>query len=42
MAIYGWESTKQANLYTRRARRKLMVGAAMHLIVPEKDTDATD
>lgn len=37
MAIYGWESTKQANLYTRKARRKMMAGAAMHLIVPPDD-----
>jgi integrase len=34
MAIYGWESPKQAALYTRSADRKRLVGAAMHLVVP--------
>jgi len=34
MAIYGWESPKQAALYTRKADRKRLTGAAMHLIVP--------
>ena len=38
MAIYGWESPKQAALYTRRANRQKLAGAAMHLIaLPEQD-----
>lgn len=32
MAIYGWESPKQAALYTRKANRKKLAGDAMHLI----------
>lgn len=32
MAIYGWESPKQAALYTRRADRRRLTGDAMHLI----------
>jgi len=34
MAIYGWESPKQAALYTRKADRKRLAGAAMHLLMP--------
>jgi integrase len=34
MAIYGWESPKQAALYTRKADRKRLAGDAMHLLVP--------
>jgi integrase len=37
MAIYQWESPKQAALYTRQANRKLLTGAAMHLIQPRVD-----
>jgi integrase len=33
MAIYGWESPKQAALYTRKANRKRLAGDAMHLLV---------
>ncbi|HSH41631.1 MAG TPA: tyrosine-type recombinase/integrase [Arenicellales bacterium] len=32
MAIYGWNSPKQAALYTRRANRRKLAGDAMHLI----------
>ncbi|KQT59916.1 hypothetical protein ASG52_19475 [Methylobacterium sp. Leaf456] len=32
MAIYGWTNPKQAALYTRKARQKVLVGNAMHLI----------
>jgi integrase len=35
MAIYGWESTKQAGVYTRKANRKKLVAEAMHLLGPE-------
>lgn len=34
MAIYGWESPKQAALYTRKANRRKLAGGAMHLIAP--------
>ncbi|HCX66089.1 MAG TPA: recombinase XerC, partial [Rhodobiaceae bacterium] len=34
MAIYGWESPKQAALYTRKANRRKLAGDAMHLIAP--------
>jgi hypothetical protein len=34
MAIYGWESPKQAAHYTRQANRKKLAGDAMHLLVP--------
>ncbi len=39
MAIYGWESPKQAALYTRKANRKKLAGAAMHLLIPEQKMD---
>ena len=32
MAIYGWESPKQAAIYTRKARRKKLAGSGMALI----------
>jgi integrase len=32
MAIYGWRNPKQAALYTRKARQKILAGGAMHLI----------
>lgn len=31
-AIYGWENAKEANLYTRKARQKMIAGAAMPLL----------
>jgi hypothetical protein len=34
MAIYGWDSPKQAALYTRHANRKRLAGDAMYLVVP--------
>jgi integrase len=40
MAIYGWESPKQAALYTRKANRKKLAKQAMHLIEPERKMDA--
>ena len=33
MAIYDWDSPKQAALYTRKANRKKLAGGAMHLLV---------
>jgi integrase len=36
MAIYGWETAKQATLYTQKADRRKLAGAAMGLIrLPE-------
>lgn len=34
MAIYGWESPKQAAHYTKKASRTRLAGDAMHLLVP--------
>lgn len=39
MAIYGWETTKQAGVYTRKANRRKLAFGAMHLIVPEQNGD---
>jgi hypothetical protein len=41
MAIYGWESPKQAAIYTRKANRKKLAGEAMHLIVPAARSGAS-
>lgn len=38
MAIFGWESTKQANIYTKKANRKKLAASAMHLVVLEQST----
>jgi hypothetical protein len=37
MAIFGWLTPKQAALYTRAARQKVLAGGAMHLLMREKD-----
>lgn len=42
MAIYGWETTKQAGVYTKRANRKKLAGQAMHLVVPNVPPESTD
>jgi integrase len=34
MAVFGWDSKRQAELYTRAADQKRMAGDAMHLIEP--------
>jgi integrase len=39
MAIFGWETLKQAEIYTRQADRKRLVGEAMHLLVPVPPRD---
>jgi integrase len=39
MAIFGWETPKQAALYTRKVNRKRLAGDAMHLIEPERKLD---
>jgi integrase len=41
MAIFGWESPKQAALYTRKAGRKRLAGDAMHLLVPGQTENET-
>ena len=33
MAIYDWDSPKQAALYTRKANRKQLVAGAMHKLI---------
>jgi len=35
MAIYGWDSSKQAALYTRAANRKRLVKDAIPLVDPD-------
>lgn len=35
MSIYGWETIKEAQLYTEHADRRRLAGEAMHLLVPE-------
>jgi hypothetical protein len=32
MAIFGWRTIKQAEVYTRAAERKRLAGTAMHLL----------
>lgn len=34
MAIFGWETLRQAEVYTRNANRTLLAEQAMHLLVP--------
>ncbi len=36
MAMFGWDSTKQAALYTRKANRKRLAAEAMHKLVPSE------
>ncbi|WP_193370089.1 tyrosine-type recombinase/integrase [Pelagibius marinus] len=40
MAIYGWESPKQAALYTRKADRKRLAGASMHLLMTDQNENS--
>ena len=39
MAMFGWDSPKQAALYTKAANRKKLTGDAMHLKVPDQKTN---
>lgn len=39
MAIYGWETLKQAALYTKSANVRRLIESAMHLIEPERKSD---
>ena len=41
MAIFGWESPKQAALYTRKADRRRLAGDAMHLLDPVQTPNET-
>jgi integrase len=36
MAIFGWDSPKQAGHYTRKVSRKRLAGDAMHMLVPRQ------
>ena len=37
MAIFGWASPKQAALYTKAARQKVLAGSAMPLLVGQSE-----
>lgn len=41
MSIFGWDSPKQAALYTRKANRKKMAGDAMHFLVPDQKSNVS-
>ncbi|MGZ6244109.1 MAG: hypothetical protein ACXWN9_16200, partial [Candidatus Binataceae bacterium] len=36
MALFGWESPKEAARYTKKANRKRMAARAIHLLKPDK------
>ena len=36
MAIFGWKSLKQAELYTRAANEKKLAALAMHMLEPDR------
>lgn len=40
MAIFGWETLRQAEVYTRNANRTLLAEQAMHLLVPREKNKA--
>jgi integrase len=42
MAIFGWKTVKQAELYTRSANRKHLAGNAMHFIALEQNENEID
>lgn len=37
MSIFGWETVKQADRYTKKADRKRLAGSAMHLLVASQE-----
>jgi hypothetical protein len=37
MAMFGWDSPKQAAVYMRKANRTKLAKGAMHLLAPEKE-----
>jgi hypothetical protein len=42
MSIFGWDSPKQAALYTRKVNRRRLASDAMHLLVPSVPPSSTD
>jgi integrase len=42
MAIFGWTTGKQAEHYTKAARKKLLAGRAMHLLVASQTENDID
>lgn len=42
MSIFGWESPKQAALYTRKVNRHRLAAQAMHLLVPKNVPPSPD
>jgi integrase len=41
MAIFGWNTLRQAEVYTRDANKVLLAGEAMHLLVPREKNKAS-
>ncbi|MFC3208203.1 tyrosine-type recombinase/integrase [Aquamicrobium soli] len=41
MAIFGWTTKKQTEVYTRNANRKRLAGKAAHKLIPEQTQDKT-
>lgn len=41
MAMFGWESPMQAAIYTRKANREKLTDGAIHLVEPERKSNAT-
>ena len=39
MAIFGWKSLKQAELYTRKASERLLIDGAMYKVEPERKSN---
>jgi integrase len=39
MAMFGWDSPKQAGVYTRKANRSKLAKGAMHLLAPENENE---
>lgn len=42
MAIFEWESPKQAATYTKKVNRQRLIEGAMHLIVPGEPEQKMD
>jgi len=42
MAMFGWDSVKQAEIYTRRANRTKLAKASMHLVAAPMENKAGD
>jgi hypothetical protein len=41
MAIFGWITLEQAELYTRAASQKRIAEASMHMILPDRNENET-